>query len=99
MIRGGDPRKSPTAASLARFAETGKPASPFQRALMRAWTRIEDIITEEFTIVLHEETAAAYQSGLEEGRRERGQRPAVRDHQRKNDELRRHYRPRERGRL
>ncbi len=97
MSAGGNPRKSATAASLARFAETGKPASPFQRALMRAWTRIEDIITEEFQLVLNEETSAAYQSGLEEGRRERGQRPAIRDHQRKNDELRRVYRPRERG--
>lgn len=41
-----NPRKSQSAASLARFAETGQPKNPFERALMRAWTRIEDVITD-----------------------------------------------------
>lgn len=82
-------RKSKTAASLARFAETGEPKNPFQRALMRAWERIEEIVTEEFIVVLNEETAAAYQQGLEQGRREGAGRRS--DHRAKNDELRRIY--------
>jgi len=81
--------RSKAASSLAAFAETGKPRNPFERALMRAWPRIESVITEEFMVVLNEETAAAYQAGLEVTRRPR--RRVVAGSAAARDELRRIY--------
>lgn len=63
--------RTPEALTLAAFAATGEPKSPFARAMMRAWPRIEsvviDILEDEFVGVLTEECGRAKKLGEQEG--------------------------------
>ena len=55
--------------SLAALCKTGKPESPFTRALMRTFLRLEGVLIEELTVAVTEEVQIAYQRGLREGMR------------------------------
>jgi hypothetical protein len=55
--------------SLAAFCKTGKPESPFTRALMRTFLRLEGVLIDEMTVAVTEEVQRAYQQGLRDGMR------------------------------